>query len=446
MNKKLITLGFFMMTLIVFSDAWGYKYGGINSFNYELCEAIKEYLTGRYSKIDATEAKSTVNLIVVSDFSDPERKKFEFSTYVKCVSIRKNELNLDNSIALLNEQLSNCSEGEIYFIGHDVITGEIAINCAKHFHGKSVIFRHMAYDEYYSQLTDSEEKIAAKKEQQKNLLVQADIVLGVGKKLTETAKQIVFNNKGHALVRQIVPGFNLQNMKSDYPSDQFRIYFAGRIEYQDEENNNNKIKQYDCVVKAFATLLKEGKIPPSSKLYLCGASSSGAKSHIKSVASKIHSGIVDIETISYAEHDKLMGILRNSSVAVMPSFSEGFGLVAVEAITSNVPIVISENSGIYRLIESEHLQNYIKHFEVSGENEKDINSLKECLLSVYRNQDDSRAWATELSKKLSEKYSWEILIGKLLKLLNVSRFYKNTADDFEMGLIEIFFPELKGGI
>ena len=50
--------------------------------------------------------------------------------------------------------------------------------------------------------------------------------------------------------------------------------------------------------------------------------------------------------------DEVKALLANSDVFVMPSVSEPFGIVALEAINANVPIIISKQSGVAEVIDS----------------------------------------------------------------------------------------------
>jgi D-inositol-3-phosphate glycosyltransferase len=58
-------------------------------------------------------------------------------------------------------------------------------------------------------------------------------------------------------------------------------------------------------------------------------------------------GIRDqLSFIGAIDHDELPTYYRAADVVVMPSFSESFGLVAVEAMASGIPVVVSRVGGL----------------------------------------------------------------------------------------------------
>ena len=54
----------------------------------------------------------------------------------------------------------------------------------------------------------------------------------------------------------------------------------------------------------------------------------------------------------YRDNKEMKKMLRQADVIVMPSRTEGFGLVALEAISAGVPVLVSSESGIAKALEN----------------------------------------------------------------------------------------------
>ncbi|WP_102304119.1 glycosyltransferase family 4 protein [Dyella sp. AD56] len=85
-------------------------------------------------------------------------------------------------------------------------------------------------------------------------------------------------------------------------------------------------------------------------------------------------GFIDREAVSQ--------LLQRSRVLIMPSLSEPFGLVALEAIHAGVPVVLTRNSGL-----SEQIENVIR---VDPE---DIDAITEATIQLMRDPDRALAQA-----------------------------------------------------
>jgi glycosyltransferase involved in cell wall biosynthesis len=80
--------------------------------------------------------------------------------------------------------------------------------------------------------------------------------------------------------------------------------------------------------------------------------------------------------------EDVLRLLRRSQVLVMPSLSEPFGLVALEAIQAGVPVVLSRNCGL-----SERIEN------VACVDPEDVDGVAEATISLLRDPVHARALA-----------------------------------------------------
>jgi len=116
------------------------------------------------------------------------------------------------------------------------------------------------------------------------------------------------------------------------------ILFLGRL---------NPIKGLDILVEAFKRIADEYQ---DVLLIMAGPDSDGYGATVKGWL--IDAGILArvIFTGMIRGKDKL-SIIKHSSLLILPSYSENFGMSAVEAMACGVPIVISNKVGIYREVE-----------------------------------------------------------------------------------------------
>ncbi|MDE7379642.1 MAG: glycosyltransferase family 4 protein [Clostridia bacterium] len=409
------------MILIFFSDEWGNQFGGINTFNYSLCTNLRTYI--------AEEAKTTGLIVATCGVTETIKDEFSNVANVSMLNFSLNDFNDASKVAKILKktintfQLGTEDRNEIFCCGHDIITGEVAENCASELNAKSVVFHHMAYKEYYGELAKDETSLLEKINKQSTIITNADIVLGIGPKLENSAKSIVNLADANTIVKCMIPGFD--GIKTGTINrNQFTIFFSGRI-----EPNNDVIKQYGLVVKAFCELLEENRISHNSQLILCGIAGEEAEKKIAEIKNSITQKVAYILTFSYLDHEKAINFLRGANVAVMPSFDEGFGLTGLEAIGAAVPLILSKNSGLYQFLNAQSLSNHIKSVDISGDDNPSLEQIKRRLLEIKDDENSCRRSAAELKDALDE-FSWKNIVERLLKFLSYSKYDKTTEEKF----------------
>jgi D-inositol-3-phosphate glycosyltransferase len=122
-------------------------------------------------------------------------------------------------------------------------------------------------------------------------------------------------------------------------ADTFHLLFAGRIQ---------RLKGPQILVKA-AALLRERRPDIDLKLTILGALSGAKDFNLASLVSA--AGMADVVThhppVSAPE---LAGWFRAADVVAMPSFSESFGLVALEAQACGTPVIATRVGGLTRAV------------------------------------------------------------------------------------------------
>ena len=119
----------------------------------------------------------------------------------------------------------------------------------------------------------------------------------------------------------------------------FHLLFAGRIQ---------RLKGPQILVKA-AALLRERRPDIDLKLTILGALSGAKDFNLKSLVTA--AGLDDVVTHHPpVAPPELAAWFRSADVVVMPSYSESFGLVALEAQACGTPVVATRVGGLSRAI------------------------------------------------------------------------------------------------
>jgi len=115
------------------------------------------------------------------------------------------------------------------------------------------------------------------------------------------------------------------------------ILFVGTIEPR---------KNVPTLLEAYARLLS--RLPGAPDLILAGRVDQASAGVIGELASPPLAGRVS--HLGYVSDDRREGLYREASMLVLPSFEEGFGMPALEAMTIGVPVVASNRGALPELV------------------------------------------------------------------------------------------------
>lgn len=402
--------------LIAFSTRWGPEFGGINSFNADLLPAVAAAFDG---------AVTTVCVVLYAGSTEIENA---LSKGVQLVSLGIHGTNEFNGLSetdvlqKMNDAGLQPYTSETVWLGHDRITGEIALASAKKFGGRSALIHHMSY-RHYEAFAESSANAVSKKTSQKKIFEKADVLLAIGPLLKDALSDMLDGKSVHMLV----PGLPVIAHKS-VPRN-FNAFLSGRL-----DDSARKIKQAYLGVAAFADAMNQCTVDtrlPSAfhrdnEPWLMlrgidfekfdGAIDSQAEADLNAFAEGYAKGVLTLHALPFTKNrEELFNDLRAASVAMMPSWHEGFGLVAWEAIAAGVPLIVSKKSGAYRLLEA--LQNgmytsLVCGISIAGSNAhpyfhpNDLKCLSDALIEVAKDPTKYRQKAAELHRGLLTHFSW----------------------------------------
>lgn len=174
------------------------------------------------------------------------------------------------------------------------------------------------------------------------------------------------------------------------------LLFVGRIQ---------ELKGTDLAIRALAAL-----DDPKVTLIVVGGPSgrdgSLEQSRVHALADELGvSG--QIQWVSPRRHERLADYYRAADVCIVPSRSESFGLVALEAAACGTPVVAAAVGGLRSLVDHEH-----SGFLIEGRDPVDFAAPVERLLA-------DEILASEMGVNAaagSARYSWSMTAGRLRRL------------------------------
>jgi hypothetical protein len=341
--------------LVILATAWGPKFGGINAFNEELTRSLgikpdRAYepicVVPRATEIEVVEAASSchVRLVVLGDVTKDGELPASMSEHV---------------LRALNFSVQQQSRA--VWVGHDDKTGPLAVAVRDLCVGsKAVLIHHMAFGAYQDFKKSNSLVAHDKREMQRALFKQADLCLAVGPMLQEQLADLLSTVPNAPPVAMLVPGLaDPENVTLTKTSPHnFTAFLGGRLGSEDE-----RIKQAllgvrgfgHAVGQAFRGVNHQHALRKSPTLRMRGVRDDQHAEVRSAFTASANGQHASFDLMPYTnDRSAYFTALAGSSVAMMPSWHEGFGLTAWEAIACCVPVVIGEQSGVYRLLSGQY--------------------------------------------------------------------------------------------
>lgn len=421
---------------------WGTNGGGINAFNLELVKSL------------AIAERKNFELLCVFPYltKDEEANCGHYADLVvpvhrgrhahpdKCV-FQANDAKL--IAAAIGRKRPSCV---CVLIGHDMITGPTAVSVRNLLpDSKAVVIHHMSYAAYQSVKHHGAAATTSKSDGQYDLFASADATLAVGPLLLDELKRLLAQSHPAKSQRMIVPGLvdpeahGAKVLSATLP--QFEGFVAGRLDPEDD-----MVKQSNLSVRAFGRAIALGSQSTEvdstlrhARLCMFGVAPKNMP-EIQRALFEAAGRPIPMEAHPFSTNRQhYFRRLASASVALAPSWHDGFGLVAWEAIACAVPVVVGANSGVYRLLEGEcsnlGIGQSVRHVNVvgaanwdgTGPNhvESDISAVAHEIGQLAKAPETSKRQALTLLRNLREKqFNWRSaaaeVISSIEELLGVS--------------------------
>lgn len=414
------------MKLFVFiTDDWGPGRGGINSLNYDLVRACAR----------VTQNDKDIRIVCAipnlsKDEQDAMRDEGITPIRIPAEAFTSQEKAADAADTIFSK-LEKDRRLRHYFpdrcntfcIGHDIYSGTLSKKLADLCGGWNIVFHHMDYASYYLLKNPNSSLYASRTQEQAQILRDADIVYAVGPMLYDSACDIV---KSKALVKEFTPGLAEIECEAVI-NNRFTPIVFGRV-----ENDNQVIKQTCLAIDAFASAIAMDKVTPiigrNPTLNVYGYNGNDATRleaevlRLQRDARNIAGRLCNIVPHTFAERATLWSALSGASVAMMLSFHEGFGLVGYEAIAAGVPLILTQNSGLYAFLEDRGLEHLVYPVEIEGSTEPkgyspdDLDAVTQALRTIRQKEEKYKQNALKLRELLlnDHSYSWDAAARRFL--------------------------------
>lgn len=310
---------------LVLADEWWSHSGGISTFNRDLCKALAR-------------ANHRVSLFIPRSSLDPlEVEEIRSSSDLSLVnSGQKAVQDLDE--LMLQPGLEKPPD---VIIGHGAITGKQArVQREKYFpRSLLVYFVHVSpIDTEYKKdkpaavaMTESD----AKERAQAEIAGASDLVVAVGPLLASRSRQSLASRSVKVQVHTLLPW--IQEHESQQPPQQKACLCIGRAD-------SFHLKGLDLACAAIS------KLDEKPLLFMRGVAPADAEELTQHVL-RWSKGNIDFRpqqyTVSQAD---INASFHRATVVLMPSRTEGFGLVGIEAIARGVPFLTSDESGLAEIL------------------------------------------------------------------------------------------------
>ncbi|XP_015777362.1 PREDICTED: uncharacterized protein LOC107355329 isoform X6 [Acropora digitifera] len=328
-----------ILNITLLASEWKSSAGGLSTLNRELAIHLSQIQNVR------------VSLLVPEGACSDEDKREAGSFHISILEARK-RVGVEPLLWLSNPPQDHKID---VIVGHGVKLGCQVQFIKEHTQFKNCKWVHVVhtapedlskYKGYSNPISKGEKKLW----DEVDLCKCADLVVPVGPTLKKAYHSYLQECKKDEDFYELIPGL-FEREFGDLPakqkpkdeSDDFIVLLCGRGDEEDFE-----LKGYNIAVKAFVDQRLKGK--HYSLLFV--GSPEGRQDKIRKRLLKY--GITN-EQLTVREfvksRERMKELFCAVDMLIMPSKSEGFGLVALEALSAGLPILVGINSGFARAIE-----------------------------------------------------------------------------------------------
>ncbi|MCG7523352.1 glycosyltransferase [Streptomyces sp. OfavH-34-F] len=381
--------------VLAVATEWASSHGGLSTLNREMCCALAR-------------AGAEVYCIVLS--ATPEELAFAAAAGVTLlpapsVAGESDDMRLSGRPALLVDKTPDL------IVGHSRITGFAARRLADAFYpqARRLHFVHMAPDEIEwhkpGRETDAGLRASERTEIERGLGKDAYRVVAIGPRLHDQFLT-EFTSAPLAPLR-MDPGFDVAvdcvGTRTPPAGQPLRVLLLGRTE--DAELKGVQLAAAACgKVDKWQQQVGEHRV----RLVVRGAQPGTGEKEREAISAL--SGNADLQVVvreytskeEAIEHD-----LDTASMVLMPSRSEGFGLVGLEAIVRGVPVLITSASGLGQLLRETSRQMANRFVvPVTGDVSRDTDTWARAIERILRDRESAFQHVADLRDLLAQKITW----------------------------------------
>jgi|GEM_PF-1197940 len=310
-------------------------------------------------------------------------------------------------------------------VGHGRITGPAArAQVQDHFPwALRVHMVHMAAEdiEWLKNRKNAAQAAAARSQTELELCMGAQLVVPIGPRLEEEVRSMLepLKERQRPPVLRLNPGFS--SSRREKPP-KHNCLVLGRAE-------DLVLKGLDIAARAVAIAAASEALRNKEIILVVRGAPPGEAAELHRTLREYCGGLdLQIRVREFTgRREDVEADIRRASLVLMPSRSEGFGLVAQEAISLGTPTLLADRSGIAQLIR-EHVPSTEG---IVVRTPEDLETAAEmwapAIASILVDPDTAFARAGELSERLAREITWAGSIELLLKRLSLLRQSKESA-------------------
>ncbi|XP_044179909.1 uncharacterized protein LOC122961308 [Acropora millepora] len=388
-----------ILNITLLASEWKSSAGGLSTLNRELAINLSQIQNVRVS-------------LLVPEGACNDEDKMEAKSFGISILDAKKCVGLDPLVWLSNPPQDHKID---VIVGHGVKLGCQVQLIKRHPNFENCKWVHVVHTapedlSKYKGYSDPNSKGEKKLWDEVDLCKCADLVVPVGPKLRKAYHGYLQGSKKDEDFFELIPGL-FEREFADLPAkqnpkderDDFIVLLCGRGDKEDFE-----VKGYDIAVEAFADQRLKGK--RYSLLFV--GSPEGEQDKVRE---RLLNCGIDKKQLTVREfvksRRKMMELFCEVDMVIMPSKSEGFGLVALEALSAGLPILVGSNSGFARAIEDIPLGSY------SVVDSEDPSKWAECVEDVRERHKVVLRENKMLKEHYSKEYCWKTQCGELVDRL-----------------------------
>jgi glycosyltransferase involved in cell wall biosynthesis len=311
-------------------------------------------------------------------------------------------------------------------IGHGRVTGQAARQQQHYLHGAlRAHFIHMSAEEMAPFKSGGDEFIKAqqRRDLELELASTSQLVVGVGPRLWREVATELRGQMSSTPCYQFNPGLfdDPLAMEASPPPGVFCLIF-GRMA-------DAPLKGVDLAAAALGRLSRTAfsRYGQEFTLIVRGAMM-GSERDLFDFVQRAAGDHLLIRPRTYStDPDALLADIRESSLVLMPSRTEGFGLAGLEAIAAGTPLLAASRSGLAELLRESLPADLARHMIVErGEDDDETSShWADAIDRVFRDRESAFRRAAEVRAQLLDRFAWKKVASafaeRLAQLLAPSR-------------------------
>lgn len=286
-------------------------------------------------------------------------------------------------------------------VGHGMLTGAAAAIQAKRLNCKRLhVLHNLPVEDDYCYVRSTSE---VGKETERDIARKADFVAAIGTLLAEQWSMILNRE-----IFLIIPGLPDVAPRNKIPTPQSRCLVLGTNLGTSDFSMKSLVMVTDALKKC-----KEGLNP----IYVTVIGTErqkiqGLKDTLESLCcrSNLKVAVKPFEV----SREMIRVEIRGVSLVLIPFLSDGFGVMALEAISAGVPVLIGSSSGLAKCIQKEFGERFLK-FVCAAEGTLDsTEDWIEAIDALLKDREEAFSLAGALREEWNSKFTWESMGSKLL--------------------------------